>query len=479
VNKDRVGTIIFVISLCFIAFIYGVATVQFSLWPNAFLTDARNALLALIEIRQDEQQGKKLPSLEVIDDTFQTPTVIAHTDGEGPGDGYIFVDGGNNQLRSHCPVHGCVAWLIDRRGAIAHTWDIGPELIWGDLEQVAGMDLAENAYSVGAHLYEDGGLLVVYQGRNTFPYGLGVARFDRDSKLLWKKENFAHHWFTVDDNGFIYLPAFRAIQIPYPLGESHLQMSCPKGKLHEDVILVLDANGNEIDSIPIFDAFVKSGYSGAIFEHKHPDWGLPLVDSECDPTHINDVRVISAEQAADSALLNKGDLLISLRSTNAVAVLDGKTHLVKWLSTGRTVQQHSPRYIGNDQLLIFDNLGGNVGQGGSRIVKLDMLDDSVEVVFPGENTPGDIDFLSATAGHIALNADNTRALVSLTRQGRALEIDLASGEVLWEYINAHDITGLLPDRPADEKVFGRFATQTLAYVDKPAFELNGGKAGSR
>lgn len=472
-NRDFVGNAIFVLCLCFIAFVYGVAAVQFDLWPNAFLTNAKNALLALIEVRKDEQKGEKLPSLELIDDTFRAPTVIRHAE-RGAGDGYIFVDGGNNQLRSHCPDHGCIAWLIDRDGEIAHTWDIGPELIWGDLEQVAGLNPAENAYSVGAHLYEDGGLLVVYQGRNTFPYGLGVARFDKDSKLLWKRENFAHHWLSVDSEGKIYLPAFRQIDIPYTLGTTHLQMSCPKGKLYEDLILVLDPDGNEIESISIFESFAESGYSGAIFEHKHPDWQLPLVDGECDPTHLNDVRVISADQAAGSQLLNKGDLLISLRSTNSVAVLDAETRLVKWLSTGRTVQQHSPRYIGNHQLLIFDNLGGDASRGGSRIVRLDMQSDAAEVLFPGAATPPDLEILSATAGHIALNSDISRALVSLTRQGRTLEVDLASGEVLWEYINAHDITGLLPDRPADEKVFGRFATQTLAYVENPAFELNGG-----
>jgi hypothetical protein len=475
VKKDTVGMTLFVASLCFVAFVYGVATAYFNLWPNAFLTDAKNALIAVIAIAEDETKSKKVPSLELIEpDGYTRPTVIAHTDPATPENGYVFVDGGNNQLRSHCPEHGCIAWLMDRTGEIAHIWDIGPELLWRDLEQVAGYDLAENAYSVGSHLYTNGDLIVIYQGWNTFPYGLGIARFDKDSNLLWKKENFSHHWISVDDSGLIYASTFREIDIPHQLGNTHLQLSCPQGAMYEDVIVVLDANGTLLDEISVIDAFVKSGYSGAIFEHKHPDYPLPLVDAECDPTHLNDVRVISAADAASSTILNAGDLLVSLRSTNTVAVIDGVSKRVKWLSAGRTVQQHSPRYLGNDQLIIFDNLGGRQSQGGSQLVRLNMLNDAAEVLFPLADTPDDINFLSATAGHIALNADNSRAIVSLTRQGRSLEIELATGRVLWEYINTHNVTGIVSSEN-DAPVYARFATQTLSYVDDPAFELNGGK----
>jgi hypothetical protein len=476
VKKETVGISLFVASLCFVAFVYGVATVQFNLWPNGFFSDAKNALIAVIAVAEDQTKAKKVPSLELLEpDGYTEPTVIAHADSATIGDGYVFVDGGNNQLRSHCPEHGCIAWLMDRSGEIAHVWDIGPELIWEDLEQVAGYNIAENAYSVGSHMQANGDLVVVYQGWNTFPYGLGIARFDKDSNLLWKKENFSHHWISVDDSGRIYASTFRKIEIPYQLGDTHLQLSCPQGAMYEDVIIVLDADGTQLDEISIVEAFVKSGYSGAVFEHKHPDYPLPLVEAECDPTHLNDVRVISAADAASSSLLNAGDILVSLRSTNSVAVIDRSSKLVKWLSIGRTVQQHSPRYLGNDELLIFDNLGGRKSQGGSQLVKLNMLNDSAEVLFPLMDTPDNINFLSATAGHIALNADNSRAIVSLTRQGRSLEIELATGRVLWEYINTHDVTGIVSS-DGSERTYARFATQTLAYVDKPTFELNGGKA---
>jgi hypothetical protein len=475
VKNNNAGLILFVTCLCFLAFVYGVATVQFDLWPNSFFSKTKSALLAVVAVRQDEASGPKIPSLEFIEtEGYTEPTVITHVDPAIPDNGYIFVDGGNNQLRSHCPAHGCIAWLMNRNGEIAHVWDIGPELVWQDIEKVAGYDPAENAYSVGAHLYSNGDVVVTYQGRNTFPYGLGIARFDKDSNLLWKKENFAHHWLTVDEEGLIYVSAFREVEVPYPLGDSHLQMSCDSGVLYEDVVLVLDANGNELEEISVFESFVRSGYSGAIFEHKHPDWTLPLIDSECDPTHLNDVRVISSADAASSAMLKPGDLLISLRSTNSLAVLDHETRLVKWISIGRSVQQHSPRYIGNDQLLIFDNLGGRHRQGGSRLLQLNMQSDAAATLFPLPSTPDEIDFLSVTGGQIALNHDNSRALVSLSRQGRSLEIELASGRVLWEYINTHDVSETVPN-DSGSPIYGRFATQTMVYVDEPSFELNGGR----
>jgi hypothetical protein len=474
VKRNIAGLAVFVASLCFIVYVLGVATVQFDLWPNHFFSQAKNALIAVIDVAEGERKRTKLTGMEFIEpSSYTAPKAVSHASLENSGDELIFIDGGNNQLRSHCPDYGCIAWLTDRAGKIRHIWDIGSKLIWEDISQVAGFEVAKNAYSVGAQLFPNGDLLVVYQGWKTFPYGIGVARFDSNSNLLWKKENFAHHWVTVDDEGFIYLTAFRKVQLPYRLPNTNLQINCPKGGLYEDTILILDPDGNTVDEISIFESLVESGYGGAIFQHRHPDFPLPLTANDCDPTHLNDVRVISTEMAADSELLTAGDLLISLRSMNTIAVLDRETKLVKWLSFGRTVQQHSPRYLGNDEVLLFDNLGGQTKMGGSRLIKVNMLNDAAKTVFPREDESKPTDFLSATAGHIALSKNKDRALVSLARQGRGLEIDLKTGQILWEYINTHDVSHIIPSEDG-EPVYGRFAIQTMQYVDELEFELNNG-----
>jgi hypothetical protein len=43
-------------------------------------------------------------------------------------------------------------------------------------------------------------------------------------------------------------------------------------------------------------------------------------------------------------------------------------------------------------------------------------------------------FFSVLAGHVDVHRDGTRALIASTAQGVVWEVDLTSGEVLWEYI---------------------------------------------
>ena len=122
-----------------------------------------------------------------------------------------------------------------------------------------------------------------------------------------------------------------------------------------------------------------------------------------------------------------------------IAAIDGATHGIKWAVIGRTVRQHSPRVTPDGSILVFDNLGGDRETGGSRIVRLTYGEDTVETVFPGPDTPEDINFWTRQVGHIDPHPDGSRALVSLTGQGRFLEIDLRRGRVLWELVNSHDL----------------------------------------
>jgi hypothetical protein len=75
----------------------------------------------------------------------------------------------------------------------------------------------ENVYAEGLHLYDNGDLLVGYQADNTFPYSVGLAKFDKDAKLLWRKESFTRHWFFVDRQRLIYASSHEFIDTPLPI----------------------------------------------------------------------------------------------------------------------------------------------------------------------------------------------------------------------------------------------------------------------
>jgi hypothetical protein len=465
-----------VLAACFLAVVYGALSVHMGWWPSGIIGDAKTAASALLSV-QEEELGRNWPtSMERIEESdYKALTVINHAPDLEQDNDLIFVDGGSQQLRSHCPDNGCIAWVMDKEGAIRHVWDIGQELIWEDAEHIDGFSRAENIYSVGAYPFPNGDLLVVYQGRNTYPYGVGLAKFDKDSKLLWRKENFAHHWLSVDANGYIYISAFNPLATPYQLGQTNLQLDCKGGTLQGDVIAVLDPDGNEVDRISILQSLADSEYLGLVFQAIHSDRPLPLTYNECDPVHLNDVRVISAEDALTSPHLSAGDLLVSFRSNNAIAVINRASKKITWVSVGRTALQHSPRYMGDNSVLVFDNLGGNADQGGSRVVSIDMDTDAIEVIYPQPSAVATVDFLSVTAGYIALSSDRQRALLSLARQGRTVEVDLASGRLLWEFLNIHDVSGIVTDDAGSAEVYGRFATQTISYFNEADFLFNEGR----
>jgi hypothetical protein len=461
------------LALCFLSLVYGAVSVHMRWWPSQLIANAGNAAMALLAVQEEEFSRDWPTSMEFFEAEGHTGlTVIQHAEDADGADDLFFVDGGSQQLRSHCPENGCIAWLMDRAGAVRHVWSIGPERIWDDLQNIEGFSRAKNIYSVGAHPFPNGDLLVTYQGRNTYPYGVGVARFDKDSNLLWKKENFAHHWFTVDTEEHIYVPAFAAVETPYALGDTNLRISCEGGVLQADIILVLDGDGNEIERISLLESIVSSGYAGIVFQAIHSDRSLPLSYIECDPTHLNDVQVISAADAATSEHLSVGDLLISLRSNNAILLLDSQSRQVKWASVGRTTLQHSPRYMGDNSILVFDNLGGSAAVGGTRLVRIDMDTQEAQTIFPAGGAVDAGEVLSVNGGYIGLSKARDRALVSVTRQGRTLEIELASGRLLWEFRNVHDISAVLDSPAAD---FARFATQTVTYFNQADFVFNEGR----
>ena len=231
---------------------------------------------------------------------------------------------------------------------------------------------------------------------------------------------------------------------------------------------VYDRDGNQVDRISIMRAFVDSGYIGLLFEANT----IAQPYEACDPIHLNDARVFSAADAQFYEGVEPGDLLVSPRSLNAIAIIDPTTKRVKWVSVGKFVLQHSPRLLGDNQILLLDNMGGRANKGGSRLIKLDYRSGVVDTLFPRPTTPDDFEFFTFNAGHIGLHESRTRALVSLTQQGRIIEVDLETGDVLWEYVNTHEISLTFFGKARIR--LARFSTHFAQYVENPSFEMNSG-----
>lgn len=458
--------ILLVISLLLVAYSYGIASVTWKLFPYQHIQRGSLAIKAWREVLFEPEGsyaatlpvGVKRMSKEIPKSRVETPGAT----GSSSDDGVILMTGGPFQLMDHCPEHGCMAWLMTRDGTILHSWRFDPVALWPDTSMFlfSGQVEPSKFYPIGLTMFENGDLVVSFQAFNVYPYGIGIAKLDRDSNVLWSHPDYSHHWLTADAEGRIYAPSLNTLEGSHEIGDTRKDLECDKIGWYEDVIRVLSPQGETLREYPLLELLAQSDYAGQIAATVNP----------CDPTHLNSIELVSGQLANTVDGFAAGDLLVSMRELNMVALLDKDSGAVKHAVAGRTVAQHSPQFLPDGQVLVFDNQGGAKDLGGSRVVQVDLLSGDFEVVFPKPDDERWLPFYTETAGHIDVAEDGSRALVSSSDQGTVLEIDVDSGEVLWVYRNWHDITDYLKDNEIDsDSQAALFATYGAYYVEPPSF----------
>ena len=410
-----------------IAFAFGVATMQYHIFPYSLIMDARNAYMAL----RSEEDDALFAGVIALDPKAAASPVVAKLDPEA-GTENLLVTGGPFQFMQRCPKYGCMAWIIDRKGKVLHSWEVDTDQLFGDLPKLAGRPFIRNMYPSGVALDRDGALVMVFQARNTFPQQVGIAKVDRNGKLLWKRWDQNHHWPTVDRDGTIYAPYMHLARNLEYFGHTPIEARCPSGQVALEGIAIYGRDGKPKRRIEISEHLISSNYPGLLYS---------LRDG-CDPIHLNWIEIVNASAAAKIPGVDAGDLLVSLRESGTIGIIDKDSGEFKRQYTGRTAGQHSPRFLPDGTLLVFDNKGGDRAQGGSRIVKLDLATGAVETVFPRPRETRQLPFFSDVAGHIDVSADGRRTLITV-KPGRSFEIDIATGRPLWSYVSNFDISPYL------------------------------------
>lgn len=455
---DRLFKILFLLAICGLFFSWGFVSKWKEVFPYRFIKEANIAFEALLQLREENTGLPDGVDFWVESNHSATPLINSYS--AAAGTELILSLGNELTFRDENNRAGYGAWIADRDGSIKHAWK-SFENVWTILENRKSLGSDWGAYAVGAHVYENGDLLVSFQGRGVFPFAMGMAKFDKDSDLLWKNSDYIHHWFSVDDTGNIYVPGLIKASPEVPLEERNKTLVCDKGNFYYDSILVLDSAGNKIREIDMLNVLLESDLAGLISNDHYNQETLQT----CDPTHLNDVQVLSAEEAQYSPIFAPGDLILSFRSLNTIAVLDAKTERIKWHQTGFSNQQHSPRYHNANQILLFDNLGGKASLGTSRVLALDVTSPTSRIVYPAtSNDLSDVDIYSQTAGHLDLSHDGSRVLIAWTHSGLISEVDIESGQLLWEWINNHAVG----------EQTGRLSVYTAKYVHDANFGMNAG-----
>lgn len=321
--------------------------------------------------------------------------------------------------------HAPTTMLIDRQGRVLHSWFHEYSLAFPGRP-----DTPKSAtFWRRTHLYDNGDLLAVYEGA-------GIIRIDKDSRLVWRSPVRAHHDFAVLEDGSVWVLTREAAIVPRVHAERPVLV---------DYISLLDVNGREQRRISFLEALEGSDYL-------HFWDGGPGIAG--DLFHVNSLRRLDGSIAQLNPAFREGNLLLSSRHLDILAVLDPDQERIVWAMKGAFNAQHDVQVLENGNLLLFDN--NPVGKV-SRVVELDPATGAERWVYQGSEAEP---FYSETCG-LAQRLPGGNTLITESDFGRAFEVT-ADGDIVWEYYNPHragdqdqyiatimEMKRLAPDVPLD------------------------------
>ncbi|MEX2449331.1 MAG: arylsulfotransferase family protein [Rhodospirillales bacterium] len=318
-------------------------------------------------------------------------------------EGYRFVSGVSSDKDSRFGV-----FLFNRRGEEIHFWPIRYD------ELTSGKTGERNVFPHGTLALRDGSIVV------NFDHGETIARIGPCGDVRWTNAGKFHHIIHQSYDGTLWS------------WQSGAKEERVNKRVEKEYLVQLDPDsGRVLRRIDLVDDVITPHKLHGIFAIRSET--LPdRVDYQPDPFHPNDIDVLSPEMASAFPMFEAGDLLISLRSLNMIAVFDSKTLAMKWSRIGPWHRQHDPDFQPDGTIALFNN---NTGLGASQILAVDPKTGAVTTLFDGART--DNFYTWQRGNHQILPNGNIIAVE--TERGRVVEVD-RTGAVVWRYENVFDAT---------------------------------------
>ncbi len=336
--EDKAAKIIFIASVAVLGaslfFFWGYATREKGTWPRAVIEDGRAVARSL------RQYGSIVPEslLHQAPDDAAPVRFLVHDPAQMQV-GWYLVMGWDHERRAYR------VWLFDERGTQHHAWPINYRALDAD-GPLNGSDVPHAVLAM-----PDASLIL------NFDEGDVMARIDHCGEPIWVRPGVFHHSFDRDSDGTVW--TWLARGTPYAHHHSLLRFDPETGETVEEIRLVEDIIQRDVGAEVVLG-------TRADFPFRHFD-RTPKDRGEEDLFHPNDIEVLSVADAAAFPDFAAGDLLISLRNINLVAVLDRQSHRLKWWSHGPWIRQHDPDFLPDGWISVYNN---NTGRGRSEIVKI-------------------------------------------------------------------------------------------------------------
>lgn len=300
---------------------------------------------------------------------------------------------------------GPTARLMDMEGVELHTWTKPFDKDWPLLsprDELIDYDRHPNHWR-RARLLPGGDVLALMEGT-------GLVKVDKDSNLLWAYQGGFHHDLDVTDDGRIFVLTRRRIP-EHPLFPY-------RAPVIEDFISVLSAEGKLIRRVSLLDAVANSPYREFLVEHVPPGQDL---------LHPNTVTVLRGRLESRSPAFRRGNVLVSFRNINVIAVVDLGRPAIVWALAGLWQRQHDPVVLDNGNLLLFDNFADGEH---SRVLEFDPFTQQIVWQFDGNETHRFFAYYAGTNQRLP----NGNTLFTSSTEGRVMEVT-PDKRIAWEWAN--------------------------------------------
>jgi hypothetical protein len=401
-------------SAVLIVFLAGGVFATFEWQPYQFFEDGARAANALYR-----QQRQTRP--ELLDPRrYRGNGVTLQREGAAPG--LTLVQG--------LFAEGVELRLIDLSGQVLHRWRADFHAIWPHPEHVYP---ASDVPVDGLH-YQTHGMALSADGSVIFNFdNLGTVKLDKCGAVVWTVDRRTHHTITPNPDGSFWIPARRDARLlddrVLLQDRSRLDFSKADGR-HEDTLLHVGPDGAVLEEISALKGLLDGRFAAELYDVREI--------SVTDPTHLNDIEVVTAALAAKIPGVEAGDLLVSLRELHMLAILKRRTGAVAWSHVGPWVRQHDVDITPDGMIEVFNNGDARFavdGVIGSSILRFDPATGAVRTMYPLNGTGH---FFTRIMGANQLLPNGNR-LITESMAGRLLEVD-AAGLPVWEFVQAYDAT---------------------------------------
>ncbi|MCB2136368.1 MAG: hypothetical protein KDE08_10555 [Rhodobacteraceae bacterium] len=327
--------------------------------------------------------------------------------------------------------------LMRRDGSIVAAWSLSYTALFPERSHL--LDIAPqtdwNTDLHGTVLNPDGSAVT------NFDYA-GAVKLDRCGGTEWALNAPAHHSVERSETGGYWIGGMRFLD-PANMADTFPPLTSQKDVpyFRDDQIMKVAEDGRILDSRSVTRILYDSGLeplltaNGFSF-YPNGHWNKELV-------HLNKIAELPAALAPAFPEFAAGDLMISLREHNLIAVIDPATWRVKWHQTGPWKRQHDPEFAPDGTISVFNNNTYRLNLGEfdrsdpnspkvSTILRVDPRTGEARKVYGG--APGQ-EFLTTIRGKHEIEPDGGMMITEF-EGGRAFQVD-ASGRIVWEFINRY------------------------------------------